>query len=92
MATVPARAAVVRLCVRRRGAVRVHLVAWCSGRRTARQDGVDVEESLVWRAGPRWTVVVVQDTTVLGRREAGRGGVATSKSKRHRRGNGVVDG
>ena len=92
MATVPARAAVVRLCVRRRGDERVRLVAWCSGRPTARQDGVDVEESLVWRAGPQWTVVVVQDTTVLGRREAGRSGVATSKSKRHRRGNGVVDG
>ena len=53
VATVPARAAVVRLCVRRRGAVRVRLVAWCSGRRTARRDGVDVEEPLVWRAGPR---------------------------------------
>ncbi len=53
VAPVPARAAVVRLCVRGRGDERVRLVAWCSGRRTARRDGVDVEEPLVWRAGPR---------------------------------------
>ena len=93
MATVPARAAVVRVCVRGRGDERVRLVAWCSGRRTARRDGVDVEEPLVWRAGPcggqSWPCKTPRFCEAAG---PASGGVATPTSKRHRRGNGVFDG
>ena len=100
MATVPAHAAVVRLCVRGRGDARVRLVAWCSGRRTARRDGVDVEEQLVWRVGPRSGASGPAVDSRSRARHHGfweaagpaRGGVATSTSKRHRRGNGVFDG